>query len=345
MAGAAVRVGILLPTREAVISGRSDARPLLEIAERAEAAGYDSVWASDSLLARPRFEPLTLLAAAAARTRRVTLGTAVLLPALRHPLLLAHAVASLDRIAEGRLVLCVGVATDSPPTRREFEAVDVPFAQRAGRMVEALAICRRLWSARSTAERVSVEGKYWRLDRVQVLPLPHRTGGPPIWMGGSSEAACRRAGATADGWFPNSPTPEAFRRGWRLVIGAIGEAKHPSSAVAPALYATVRLDGDPDLAHKEMVRFVETYYGLPYDVIAARQGCYAGTVEGCREWLAGFIEAGPPLRRARPNRADRAGGGRDPAPAAPRRLLTSSRFVARVTQPWRPLPGASRTGG
>jgi alkanesulfonate monooxygenase SsuD/methylene tetrahydromethanopterin reductase-like flavin-dependent oxidoreductase (luciferase family) len=292
MLGAGIRVGVLLPTREAVLSGRSEAGPLLEMAERAEAAGYDSLWAGDSLLARPRFEPLTLLAAAAARTRRITLGTAVLLPALRHPLLLAHAVASLDRIAEGRLVLGVGIATDSPPTRREFEAVGAPFAQRVGRMVECLAICRRLWSARAPTDRVSFEGKYWAVERAQLLPMPWRPGGPPIWMGGGAEAACRRAGEMADGWFPNSPTPEAFRRGWALVLEAARRAKRPSSPVTPALYATVRLDDDADRARKEMVRFIEAYYGLPYDVIAARQGCYAGTAAGCREWLAAFIAAG-----------------------------------------------------
>src|SRR5512134_1878754 len=117
-----VKVGVLLPTREAVMSGRFETAPLLDMAERVEAMGYDSVWVGDSLLARPRFEPLTLLAAVAARTRRVGLGTAVLLPALRHPLLLAHAAATVDRLAEGRLVLGVGIAADTPATRKEFES-------------------------------------------------------------------------------------------------------------------------------------------------------------------------------------------------------------------------------
>ena len=78
----AVEFGILLPTREAVMSGRPETAPMLAMAERAEAAGFDSVWIGDSLTARPRHEPLTLLAAVAARTRRVQLGTAVLLPVL-----------------------------------------------------------------------------------------------------------------------------------------------------------------------------------------------------------------------------------------------------------------------
>jgi alkanesulfonate monooxygenase SsuD/methylene tetrahydromethanopterin reductase-like flavin-dependent oxidoreductase (luciferase family) len=95
-------IGLLLPTREAVMSGRPETGPILTLAERAEAAGFDSVWIGDSITAKPRHEPLTLLAAVAARTKRVRLGTAVLLPALRNPVVLAQIVATLDRIAEGR---------------------------------------------------------------------------------------------------------------------------------------------------------------------------------------------------------------------------------------------------
>src|SRR6266571_6456962 len=80
-----IRIGYLLPTRERIMAGQPQAAPLLELAERAERLGFDSVWAGDSLLARPRHEPLTLLAAVASRVRRVDIGTAVLLPALRNP--------------------------------------------------------------------------------------------------------------------------------------------------------------------------------------------------------------------------------------------------------------------
>src|SRR5581483_6167352 len=97
----AVQFGVLLPTREAIMSGRPETAPLLAMAERAEAAGFDSAWIGDSITARPRHEPLTLMAAVAARTRRLQIGTAVLLPGLRNPVVLAHVVGTLDRIAEG----------------------------------------------------------------------------------------------------------------------------------------------------------------------------------------------------------------------------------------------------
>ena len=121
-----VDFGILLPTREAVMSGHLDTAPLLAMAERAEAAGFDAAWIGDSITARPRHEPLTLLAAVAARTRRMRLGTAVLLPALRPPVVLAHIVGTLDRIAEGRIILGVGIAGDTPAIRKEFAATGVP---------------------------------------------------------------------------------------------------------------------------------------------------------------------------------------------------------------------------
>jgi hypothetical protein len=94
----ALKLGYLLPTREQIMDGRPEAAPLLSLAERAERLGYDSIWVGDSLLARPRHEPLTLLAGVAGRTRRVQLGTAVLLPALRNPVILAHVVATLDQV-------------------------------------------------------------------------------------------------------------------------------------------------------------------------------------------------------------------------------------------------------
>src|SRR5438046_3956891 len=109
----AVEFGVLIPTREAVMSGRPETAPLLTMAERAEAAGFDSVWIGDSLIARPRHEPLTLMAAVAGRTRRVRLGTGVLLSALRSRVVLADVVGMIDREAEGRIILGVGLAGDT----------------------------------------------------------------------------------------------------------------------------------------------------------------------------------------------------------------------------------------
>src|SRR5580765_8262359 len=183
-----VRIGYLLPTREQVMEGRPEAAPLLALAERAEGLGYDSIWVGDSILARPRHEPLTLLSAVAARTKKPRLGTAVLLPALRNPVVLAHGVATLDQISEGRFILGVGIASDVSNIRAEFVACGVPFEKRVGRMLEGLRLCRASWS-----------------------------GKPVSWIGRMVRASLERVGQIYDGWFPNAPGPDHYRTQWGTI--------------------------------------------------------------------------------------------------------------------------------
>jgi len=283
----ATEFGVLLPTREAVMSGRMETRPLLAMAERAEAGGFDSVWIGDSLTARPRHEPLTLLAAVAGRTRRVRLGTAVLLPALRPPVVLAHIVGTLDRVAEGRLILGVGIAADAPPIRKEFAAAGVPFERRVGRFLETLEICRALWSR----DGVSFRGKHFTLEDVTMEPKPHRPGGPPIWIGGSGPTALREA-ARFDAWFPTGPHVEFFAEQFPLIQAAARAAGRPADAVTGAAYVTLALDPDVAAAERRLHGFLETYYAAPARAIMARQATYAGPLEGCVEWLQRWIAAG-----------------------------------------------------
>lgn len=283
----AVEFGVLLPTREAVMSGRPETAPMLTMAERAEAAGFDSVWIGDSLIARPRHEPLTLLAAVAARTRRVRLGTGVLLPALRNPVVLAQIVATLDRIAEGRVILGVGIAADAPPIRKEFAAAGVPWDRRVGRYLETLEICRALWSR----DGVSFSGKHFTLENITMEPKPHRPGGPPIWIGGSGPTALRDA-AKYDAWFPTGPSVEFFGEHFPRVQAAARAAGRAPDAVTGAAYVTLALDANTAAAEQRLHGFLEGYYGSPARVIMARQATYAGPIEACVEWLQRWINAG-----------------------------------------------------
>ena len=279
--------GVLLPTREAVMSGRPETAPLLAMAERAEAAGFDSVWIGDSLTARPRHEPLTLLAAVAARTRRVSLGTGVLLPALRNPVVVAHVVGTLDRVAGGRVILGVGIAADTPAIRKEFAAAGVPWERRVGRFLETLEIYRALWSR----DGVSFAGKHFTLENVTMEPKPHRPGGPPIWIGGSGPTALREA-ARFDAWFPTGPSVDFFAETFPRVQAAARAAGRAPDAVTGAAYVTLALDPNPAVAEQRLHGFLETYYAAPARAILARQACYAGPIEGCAEWLQRWIAAG-----------------------------------------------------
>ena len=282
--GQDVKIGLVLPTREAAMAGRPDIGPLLEFAERAEESGFDSLWAGDAPFARPRFEPLSLLTAVAARTERITVGTAILLPVLRHPLLLAHAAATADRVAEGRLVLGVGAGW----VQQEFEALGVPYEQRVGRLLETIEICRRVWGAGD--EGASFRGKYFSFDEVHLFPQPIRPEGPPIWLGGAAVAAAMRAGKRFDGWIPTATDPEAFTESWKYVARGADEAGRDPKDLTPAVYLSVNLD--PERGEAETSEYAESYYGLPFEVMRAAQAYFVGDVDDCRKWLDGFVEAG-----------------------------------------------------
>ncbi len=203
----APKLGYLLPTRERIMEGEPTTGAMLDLAARAEALGYDSIWVGDSLLARPRHEPLTLLAGVAGRVPRVMLGTAVLLPALRNPVLLAHQVATLDQVSEGRFILGVGIARDVPNVRAEFAAAGVPFEKRVGRMMEGLRLCRALW----TGEPVEWDGR-WPVHGSVLAPTPYRAGGPPIWIGGNTSASLQRVGKIVRRLVPQRARSVAVRR-------------------------------------------------------------------------------------------------------------------------------------
>ena len=283
----APRIGYLLPTREVVMQGRPEAAPLLALAQRAEGLGYDSVWVGDSLLARPRHEPLSLLAGVAGRTAKIALGTAVLLPALRNPVLLAHQVATLDQISEGRLILGVGIATDVPNIRAEFEAAGVPFEKRVARMLEGLELCRALWRG----EPVNWDGR-WQVENGVLAPTPHRPGGPPIWGAGSAAAALKRAGRYYDGWFPTGPDAARWGAQWLEVQDHARAAGRDPRQLVGAIYLTLSVDEDAAAAAQRIDRFLESYYGQPAELLKRRQACYGGPAAGAADWMSAYLAAG-----------------------------------------------------
>lgn len=282
-----VTVGYLLPTRESIMEGRPEGERLLKLAERAEALGYDGVWVGDSLLARPRHEPITLLAAVAGRTRRVKLGTAVLLPALRNPVLLAHQVATLDQVSSGRVILGYGIASDVANIRAEFRAAGVPWEKRVGTMMEGMRLCKALWSGKP----VDWDGR-WHVEQGVIGPTPHQPGGPPVWGGGSVPAALERAGKYFDGWFPTGPDAKRWGEQWREVQRHAREAGRKPEDVEAAIYLTLFVDEDAQKAGQRIDEFLSAYYGQRPDMLKQRQACFAGPANAAIEWLNGYVREG-----------------------------------------------------
>jgi alkanesulfonate monooxygenase SsuD/methylene tetrahydromethanopterin reductase-like flavin-dependent oxidoreductase (luciferase family) len=265
-----LHVGIMLPSRETAMTGEHNARGLIEFAKTAEAAGFDSVWIGDSLLARTRAEPLSVLSAVAAVTERVALGTAAMIAPLRHPLLAAAQAATVDQMSGGRLILGLGSGAPLPESRREFEAVGMPFAGRGARLDDAVTLWRETWRG---------QGEF-----ADALP-PARAGGPPVWLAGADTTkVIERVAATYDGWLPYLPDVNAYARAWdRIRAQAVRE-------VTPALYATVNLSGAG--ADVELDEYLRGYYGQPLDVMRHVQAIRGGSVQECLDWLARYVDAG-----------------------------------------------------
>ena len=178
----------------------------MRVAQHAEAAGLDSLWTGEHVVlpdprqppspAPPDFamlHPSTVLAYVAAGTKRVKLGTGITLIAQRNPVVLAKEMASLDVLSGGRLLLGIGAGY----LHQEFEALGVPFRERGARTDEYVHAMRALW----TEERPSFQGRFVSFSDVQAMPRPVQAGGPPIIIGGASDAALRRSAEYAQGWY------------------------------------------------------------------------------------------------------------------------------------------------
>ena len=202
-----MKVGLTLGTNHA---GVPAPETFFSFIDRVEEAGFDSLWVGDHIIWNgPHLEGLTTLAMYAARTRRLTIGTAILILPLRHPVMVARMLSLMAYITNGRVVAGLGVGGENPG---EFQACGIPHHQRGQIMDESLEIIRRLW----TQDHVSYEGKHFHLDDVSLDPKPPKI---PIWLGGRSEAAYRRAAKFGSGWIDVFSSPRHFGDGKKAIEG------------------------------------------------------------------------------------------------------------------------------
>jgi probable F420-dependent oxidoreductase len=239
--------------------------------ERAEAAGFDSVWLGEhhnSTLLYPA--PLVGLAAIAARTRRVRLGTGVLLLPLYHPLAVAEEAAMVDVISRGRLILGVG-AGYAP---EEFAAFGVSLKERGSRLDEAVPLIHRLW----TEDGVSHEGRHYRIGAATLRPRPVQRPRPPIWFAGWVQAALRRAGRLGDAWLggPSAKLDELAGcvRTYREARSTAGrDAGGGEVALMRYVFVAESLERARAVAGAAFIRsFEETYFRWPHPVVKRPAG-------------------------------------------------------------------------
>jgi alkanesulfonate monooxygenase SsuD/methylene tetrahydromethanopterin reductase-like flavin-dependent oxidoreductase (luciferase family) len=259
-----MRIGILIPTRGVIM--QSAQRPPVEqcwtMARLADEAGYDAVWVGDSVVAKPRLEPLTTLAYMAGIAPRVRLGTAVLLPALRQPVVLAHQIANLDQISKGRVVLGLGVGWSLPSAEREWAACGMDHKRRARRLEEHIEIWRMLWRG----EPVTYQGNGVELTDHTIGPLPWHDAGPPVLItagnrGEMLAASFDRFGRLGDGIITTYVHYDECRLVRELGEKALARYNRARSDFPLCVYTTVRLEDDVATAERVTAEFLTTYYG------------------------------------------------------------------------------------
>ena len=212
-----MKYGFVLPARGPLAT----AEILGLITRKGEELGYDALFAGDHILvpgnisspypyteggeypggpSGEAMELVTLLAYLAGQTSRIRLVTSVIIVPYRNPLLAAKALATLDMLSGGRLVVGVGVGW----MREEFEALDSPpFEERGAVTDEYIRAFKELW----TSDTPHFEGRYISFDNISFLPKPVQKPHPPIWVGGESRPALRRTAELADGWYPLGSNP------------------------------------------------------------------------------------------------------------------------------------------
>lgn len=251
----------------------------------AEDNGYQSIWCGDHILfATPILDPMLQLAQVAALSDKVKVCTGVYLLPLRQPAATAKLAMTLDHLSGGRFIFGTGVGGEFPI---EFEAVDVPHNQRGARTSEAIEVIRKLFSG----ETVSHDGKHYHLPEAQMLPAPVQPGGPPIWVGGRSSAALKRAATLCDGWISYVVTPEMYAESMATIEAEMTSAGRSVESYGSGHLYFFRIDDDFDTAWDNATDHLTTRYGMDFRKPAKRY-CALGTPEQVAEQVRKFHAAG-----------------------------------------------------
>jgi probable F420-dependent oxidoreductase len=280
-----LKIGLLLPH----FGAHTSVEKCLEGARRAEAHGFDSLWVRDHLVFTPHageggdnrhVESLLLLAAVAAATKKVSLGTAMAI-CHRHPIHLAQAFAGLSVISNGRIIMGMGIGGYA----HEFAAAGRPhkLEDRVNLMAANIGICRRLWAG----EKVSYASEYFRFEEVQLKPTPATP--IPIWVGGGTPASCRRAVQFGDGWMPARITLLTYRKRIEYIRALCESARKPLITAAVMPFTSVAKNREAALHGIEISSLIDDVYN-PSTWVKPPSGNFS-TLEDIRgAFLAGTPE-------------------------------------------------------
>ena len=279
--GKPVRFGIAIP--QDFIDKPLDIPFLQRYLSRAEELGYESAWVQEQIVGTvPVLEPVTLLTYAAALTRKLRLGTSVMITVLRHPIQLAKSLTSLDLLSQGRLTVGVGIGNQ----RREDAAFGMPLERRVRRFVEGIEVMKALW----TQPTVNLTGDYWKLEGISQEPKPVQKPHPPLWFGAREPAALRRAVRLGDGWMgAGSSSTADFKAQAQTIRALLDEANRDPATFTISKRVYIAVDTDRARAEKRL----RDWFGIRYRSadMGSRVAVWGGVHE-CQDRLAELIGYG-----------------------------------------------------
>ncbi|MQG33031.1 MAG: TIGR03619 family F420-dependent LLM class oxidoreductase [SAR202 cluster bacterium] len=237
-----MKIGVTVPNNWGV----EDPKQVLEFGPLAEEQGYDSVWVMDHLFNtgyirerledKPYYHPMSTLSYLAAITSKVDLGTSVLVLPYHNPVELAKYAATLDQISGGRVILGVGVGAMT----EEFEALGISMRQRGSLTDECMDIMKELWSNRLP----KYQSKRWDFSDLYFSPKPVQET-IPLWVGGSSPGAIKRASLRGDGWHPTGVSAEGYALGKAEITETAAAAGRDTSNMSWSTRVEVEVHGRP----------------------------------------------------------------------------------------------------
>jgi coenzyme F420-dependent glucose-6-phosphate dehydrogenase len=297
---------------------------LIRAGAEAEAMGFDGIWVHDAPFGRrttAAYDPVNLLSAIAGKTKRIFLGTGILAPQLRNPVLLAQQWATLHAASEGRALMGVGTGAGKPSlVQRQFKAVGAlrhdtaldpqKLYEGRGRMfAETMDIMRRLWSE----DKISYDGEFYKFEDI-TLGFARPPSMPPVLMGAGIYFPLQRGGPVhhawkeknagkflfgpykrivdyADGWLGLHLKPEEYEEKWQRVEAYAQETK-PGKGFVKALNCFVNVDDDPDKAWQGVKDHLGEFHGPPIWDDLVDRWAVSGPPEAVAAKLQGYIDIG-----------------------------------------------------
>jgi alkanesulfonate monooxygenase SsuD/methylene tetrahydromethanopterin reductase-like flavin-dependent oxidoreductase (luciferase family) len=306
-----VQFGVNLNNREPLLAPQYDIPALLDLSNVAEEAGFDSVWVGDSLFSKPRYEPLSLLAAISQRTKRAKLGTACLVSATRNPLYLALEWGTLDVISGGRTILGACMGNPEEGVKREYQALGLDFSRRAAIFEEGLHVLRTLW----TKGRISFKGEFFDYNDVsfssgvEMGPLMPVQIPPPMWIVSNPrlirgveerqvarviDRSAERIVRLGDGWMTccRARHPEELKAQLSRIHEAALAAGRDPDAITVAYQVTMNIADSESEAQRGIDEYITQYYPELSRAVDLGEWGPVGTPDRIAQWIEEFAQAG-----------------------------------------------------